>query len=775
MPVPRIHRRKKVIALLTILALVLLAVFQKITSYSGSIISTDDAFKIKNGKDEITKSKDDNSVIEQDQQLPVVEEVAEKKIDGNNIALSLLDLPELSESPIIYNRIGNHRIQTNIKDEAEHVGKFLYGKDYIFSIPLKEENAVRELPMRSSDDKNKEFPKMQRKNTHKPKSSKKIADVRDVFRRNWQSYYEHALKYDEFSPLTLTGSDSYFGWSLTLIDSLDTLLLMGFREEFKDSVAYINKIDFTKILNRDDLPIFEVNVRVLGGLLSAYDLSNDRRLLSKAIQVGDLLLRSFDTYNNFPVLYYNLVENQQSRKFKFASMRNYLSELGSLSLEFTRLSIITDDLKYFQYSMNLINAVIESKDRYFIADFIPNELDLSGCSHVLDEEEISKMYNGKAPKNSKKAILINDNNNDTKIVYCTQNEDRKFIKPSSLDNQFFSLEGKSDSFYEYLLKLYILLDGNLDQQYLEFFKNSKEKIKKFLIFKPKVPNNENLLFLNEVSVKKLKENNKFQLNQSNSVSHASCFAGGFFALSSRILNDKNDLELAHKLTKSCADFDNRLGLFPESFNVDSCDSTDDEKCVYDESARMEWIKEHSNNLMNSDEKHDTKKKVVVDGENIYEVETSMSRANAPISEDNKRLDAGNAANQPIYLNNLDPRYLMRPQLVESLFIMFRITGADEYRDIGWKLFQKLNQYTAVNIKIYSFPETVNAPIKDVTKFNHGNGYDKSNYENYLESFWFAETLKYFYLLFEDSKILSLDDWVFNTEGHPLKKQKYIPI
>jgi mannosyl-oligosaccharide alpha-1,2-mannosidase len=38
-----------------------------------------------------------------------------------------------------------------------------------------------------------------------------------------------------------------------------------------------------------------------------------------------------------------------------------------------------------------------------------------------------------------------------------------------------------------------------------------------------------------------------------------------------------------------------------------------------------------------------------------------------------------------------------------------------------------------------------------------------------ESFWMAETLKYFYLIFSEPELVSLDDWVFNTEAHPLRR------
>lgn len=44
--------------------------------------------------------------------------------------------------------------------------------------------------------------------------------------------------------------------------------------------------------------------------------------------------------------------------------------------------------------------------------------------------------------------------------------------------------------------------------------------------------------------------------------------------------------------------------------------------------------------------------------------------------------------------------------------------------------------------------------------------------NEMESFWLAETLKYFYLLFSETDLINLDEWVLNTEAHPLRLQSY---
>ncbi|KAK3356178.1 mannosyl-oligosaccharide 1,2-alpha-mannosidase [Neurospora tetraspora] len=106
------------------------------------------------------------------------------------------------------------------------------------------------------------------------------------------------------------------------------------------------------------------------------------------------------------------------------------------------------------------------------------------------------------------------------------------------------------------------------------------------------------------------------------------------------------------------------------------------------------------------------------------------------------------------VHHFDAHNLQRPETVESLFYMYRITGDVKYREWGWEMFKSFVNYTAVEDG-GGFTSLSNANvIPPVTKDN-------------MESFWMAETLKYFYLLFSPEDLLPLDKVVFNTEAHPL--------
>ena len=87
---------------------------------------------------------------------------------------------------------------------------------------------------------------------------------------------------------------------------------------------------------------------------------------------------------------------------------------------------------------------------------------------------------------------------------------------------------------------------------------------------------------------------------------------------------------------------------------------------------------------------------------------------------------------------------LRPEAIESVFIMYRVTGDDYWRSHGWEMFQAVEEHTSSTYGASS--------ISDVTKSNPKR-------LDEMESFWLAETLKYFYLLFSDPSTVSLDDYV----------------
>ena len=116
-----------------------------------------------------------------------------------------------------------------------------------------------------------------------PQNERQRAVV-DAFNHAWRGYRKHAWGRDHLKPISRT-YQTWFDLGLTLIDSLDTMLVMGLTEEFAEARDWVaNSLQFT---TDKDVNLFETTIRVLGGLLSTYHLSQDRIFLDKAVDLAD--------------------------------------------------------------------------------------------------------------------------------------------------------------------------------------------------------------------------------------------------------------------------------------------------------------------------------------------------------------------------------------------------------------------------------------------------------------------------------------------------------
>ncbi|XP_034924994.1 alpha-mannosidase I MNS4 [Populus alba] len=187
-------------------------------------------------------------------------------------------------------------------------------------------------------------------------------EVREMFYHAFNGYMEHAFPLDELKPLSCEGEDSLGGYALTLIDSLDMLALLGDREQFTSSVDWIGKnlrFDINKTVS-----VFETTIRVLGGLLSAHLIASDyatgmripsydNQLLDLAEDLARRMLPAFDTPTGIPFGSVNLlygVDEQESRITSTAGG-------GTLTLEFGMLSRLTNDPIFEQVTKNAVRGL----------------------------------------------------------------------------------------------------------------------------------------------------------------------------------------------------------------------------------------------------------------------------------------------------------------------------------------------------------------------------------------------------------------------------------
>ena len=137
------------------------------------------------------------------------------------------------------------------------------------------------------------------------RSARMATRVREEFLHAWSGYRKYAWGYDALKPLSREPRD-WYGESLlmTPVDALDTLVLMGLKSEAQETRELIAR---TLTFDRDiEVKHFEIVIRLLGGLLSAYQLTGDARLLRLADDLGTRLLPAFDSPTGLPFVYVNL-------------------------------------------------------------------------------------------------------------------------------------------------------------------------------------------------------------------------------------------------------------------------------------------------------------------------------------------------------------------------------------------------------------------------------------------------------------------------------------
>ncbi|KAF2018773.1 glycoside hydrolase family 47 protein [Aaosphaeria arxii CBS 175.79] len=476
--------------------------------------------------------------------------------------------------------------------------------------------------------------------------------VKKVFEKSWGSYKKHAWMKDALKPISGEYVDQFSGWAATLVDSLDTLWMMGMREEFHKAVAAVATIDFGESTSAR-VNTFETCIRYLGGLLAAYDLSGSEVLKRKAIEVGDLLYAGFNTPNGMPVDFISFEEAKLGGGLQVESSVVSASP-GTITLEFSRLSQITGDSKYYAAVSQVMDVFHKHQ----------NETLLPGMWPMM--------------------VSMRDKN----VVSGYQ----------------FTIAGNADSLYEYLPKAHALL-GSEDPSSAKYETMSKtfmDTASKHLFFRPMVPNNEDILISGNCDV--LDSGPRLDPESE----HLSCFIGGLFALGGRLFQNESYVETGAKLARGCAYAYKSMptGIMPERYNMIIC--PDQSACTWDEE--------------------------------VWEAGRKKRPENKP------HLPKG-------FTTAKDPRYILRPEAIESIFVLWRITGDEAFREIAWEMFEAVAKATDTPL--------ANAAIDDVTVLN-------SKKTDYMESFWMAETLKYFYLCFADPDLISLDEFVLNTEAHPLR-------
>ena len=182
---------------------------------------------------------------------------------------------------------------------------------------------------------------------------KLAAEVKAEFLHAWNGYKKYAWGHDDLKPL----SKSYHDWYpepllMTAVDSLDTMILMDMNDEATATKHFIlNNLSFDKDI---EVQNFEITIRLLGGLLTNYQLTGDKRFLTLAEDLGNRLLPVFNSPTGMPYRYVNL------RTGKVSKPISNPAETGTLLIEFGTLSKFTGKPIFYEKAKR---ALVETYNR----------------------------------------------------------------------------------------------------------------------------------------------------------------------------------------------------------------------------------------------------------------------------------------------------------------------------------------------------------------------------------------------------------------------------
>ncbi|CAL8086322.1 unnamed protein product [Calicophoron daubneyi] len=445
--------------------------------------------------------------------------------------------------------------------------------------------------------------------------------VKEMFLHAYQSYRVHAYPADELMPLTCRGrirgvdsprgdiDDALGNFSLTLIDSLDTLFLLNEADEFeRAALSVVESVSFDSDF---DVSVFETNIRVLGGLLGghisaiALKKSNASRmtwyedqLLQMAVDIGNRLLPAFNTSTGIPYPRINL--RHGCAGLRRQEMHTCTACGGTMILEFAALSRLTGNPIYEQKAAQAMAYMWKRRNRY--SDLVGKVIDVRNGDWIQRESGIGAGI---------------------------------------------------DSYYEYLLKAYILLG---EPVYLHRFQTHYNAIKRYI----GGPHSADFPFL------------FLDVNMHRPSERARTFMDSVFAFWPGLQVLNGDVKSAVALHEFLFQVYKRNKLLPEAFTPD---------------LGVHW-----------------------------------------------------------------GQHFLRPEFVESTYLLYQATRDPYYLDVGALIVSDLQKYARVPCGF--------AAIEDVRTMTHTDRFD---------SFVLAETFKYLYLLFSEPKDLPvpMDEYVLTTEAHIL--------
>jgi hypothetical protein len=458
--------------------------------------------------------------------------------------------------------------------------------------------------------------------------------VLSAIRDSWSAYRRYAWGMDELHPVSRSGRNWHANGSLllTAVDALSTLHLAGMHAERDEALDLIVAQAANTTTADVDVSQFEATIRLVGALTSAFETTGSTEALRVAEAYANrIALAYLPSAWGLPSTTVNLRRGNSSNP-SYRGGCTALAEVGSVQLEFRSLALHTGNRTF--------DVLVTRAFKHIRRQLPPSRL---------------------AP------LYVNT----TDGTWCGSDA---------------SLGSLGDSYYEYLLKQY-LLSNRTEPGFFALFRSSVESILGTLLQATgNTSDAQRRWYLAQGTV-----GGAGKVELRHSMEHLACFFPGALALGSRELDPAKDsaakrqwLTAAAGLTETCVAMYLRQasGLSPEFVEFPT--------------GELDFV-------------------------------------------------------------NGEAYYVQRPETMESLFYLWRVTRDPKYRAWGWDIFRRWNHSCAV-----PFP----GGLRAFSGVRHVN-VRKPRSDDVMQSFWLAESLKYALLLFSDDAAFDLDVWVLNTEAHPL--------
>ena len=710
-------------------------------------------------------------------------------------------------------------------------------------------------------------------------------------RHAWRGYREHAWPNDELAPITMKGVE-WLNVGLTIVDALDTLLLLGLEDEATEAKNWIASDEGLSFTANKNANVFESTIRVLGGLAAAHGLGGDTvdgDLLKKALDLAEKLSPAFKTRTGIPIMDVNFKTGDPHHP-KW-TQKSSLAEAGTLVLEWEALEAALLQYENATSGGGSLGGDSYDFDSYHDEDsndpepeteygFCPEGGGLKEYPVVREDPEcdaVEEVLHSTLPRNSRARSTLPSLHGRryrrdiadgarkafgavTKEMWTPMNDG---LVPSAVSSgtaifdraSHVTLGARGDSYYEYLLKhwLHVGKPEGGEASYLR----AMDGVLLHLLRRGEGASE------NEGVVEGIGNNPlglRWGLTQAKSTSSARKRRRRWFDAEEEVgegaEGDKEVVEGDKEVVEDVVSVAEDDTLVPEGETTQGEDEMECECEGEPSSAEGDAPLDQSDptapgtpnappkplGLLYVAERVGGVSGTVVHkmdhlvcflpgvlalgyseglgrkwggGDAMREGLANEALAKLGFSENATHLDVaielartcvsmytssptglapeithfpasglkeGGKGNEKVFrysdllIKKKDAHNLLRPETVESLFLLYRVTGRDEWRDAGWAMWRAWEKHARVASGGYAGVDSVVDVVAEDTKETekHENNARRAltridlNRIDKMESFWLSETLKYLFLLFtDDPLVVPLQCFVFNTEAHPL--------